>query len=288
VASDQPIVIVKKKARGHGGHHGGAWKVAYADFVTAMMAFFLVMWLVNQSKSVKAAIGGYFRDPGVFDQQHSNGAIPGGNGGLLPDGVPKTEQAAAEKDADSEKAAFERTANRIRNELEKGTDFQALKDQVEVSVTADGLRIQLLDSGKSSFFDTGSTSLKPETVKMLEVIARELSQLPEDVAIEGHTDNRPYSGNATNYGNWELSADRANAARRIMEPHLRANQLTAVRGFADREPRFPTDPGDPRNRRVSIVVRKPLPAGSSAAAGDSAAPAGTASPATSAAAPVQR
>src|SRR5262245_5321163 len=152
------IIIIKKKRRGHHGHHGGAWKVAYADFVTAMMAFFLVMWLVGQSKAVKASIGGYFRNPGIFEQERSNGPIGGGNGGILPDGVPKTETPAAS----AAQTALRQAADRIRQQLEVTPEFGALRDHVEVQLTAEGLRIQLLDSNESSFFDSGSAVLKGE------------------------------------------------------------------------------------------------------------------------------
>jgi chemotaxis protein MotB len=253
MASDQAVIIVKKKRGGHGGHHGGAWKVAYADFVTAMMAFFLVMWLVGQSKSVRGAIGGYFRDPGIFDQQHSDGAIPGGNGGILPDGVPKT--AAPVDDEAAERQALEHAAGRIRQQLEQSPDFRAIREHVEVTLTPEGLRIQLVESSESSFFDSGSSSLRPEAVKVLRLIAAELSKQPNSIAIEGHTDSRPYAAGGDAYGNWELSADRANAARRVMEVGLRPRQLGVVRGYADTQPRAGSEASDPRNRRVSIVVR---------------------------------
>jgi chemotaxis protein MotB len=253
MAQDHPVIIIKKKHGGHGGHHGGAWKVAYADFVTAMMAFFLVMWLVGQSKPVKQAIGGYFRDPGIFDQQKSNGAIPGGNGGILPDGVPKT--TPPQSDAATEQRALEQAADRIRATLESSPDFHVLRDHVEVNLTPEGLRIQLVESSESSFFDSGSSSLKPEAIKMLRLIASELARQPNTIAIEGHTDSRPYSSGREGYGNWELSVDRANAARRVMEADLRPHQLGVVRGYADTQPRPTLAASDPRNRRVSILVR---------------------------------
>ena len=248
---NQPIIIVKKVVHGHGGHHGGAWKVAYADFVTAMMAFFLVMWLVTQSKPVKAGIGGYFRDPGIFDQAKSNGPIAGGNGGVLPDGSAAkgltTEEEARE--------ALKQAAQHIQDRLEQEPQFKAMREQVEVHLTPEGLRVQLLESNKSSFFDSGSATLKGPTLQLLQLIATELAKQPNEIAIEGHTDSQPFTGGGANYSNWELSADRANAARRVMESTLRPNQLTAVRGYADTQPREGTTAADPRNRRVSIVVR---------------------------------
>ncbi len=254
-----PSVIVIKKIRkgGQAGHHGGAWKVAYADFVTAMMAFFLVMWILAQSSAVRAAIGGYFRDPGVFDFEKSTGMIPGGDQAPLnpdqppsapivrPDG-PMTEEQA--------RATLERTAGRLRAVLESLPDFKSLGKQIEMQVTAEGLRIELLEREDATFFDSGSAQLKPETGRILAAIAKELGQLPNDVVLEGHTDSRPYSRRG-DYSNWELSSDRANAARRIMASGgLRDHQVKAVRGFADTKLRLQDLPLDPRNRRVSIVV----------------------------------
>src|SRR5262245_31678127 len=254
----QPVIVVKKKA-GHAGHHGGAWKVAYADFVTAMMAFFLVMWLVNQSKPVKAAIGGYVRDPAAFDASGGRGVLPGGD----TVNQPKPEAPAAEQE---ERKRIEEAVMHIREGLDSDA-FASLRDQVEFSITPEGLRIDLVDKDDSTFFDSGSASLHGETEHILGVIARELGSLDHHVDIEGHTDSRGYAS-TERYSNWELSADRANAARRVMEhAGLRADQVTSVRGFADRELRFPADPLDARNRRVSILVKSPLLSTPAAGAG---------------------
>jgi chemotaxis protein MotB len=245
----QPIVIIKKRG-GHGGHHGGAWKVAYADFVTAMMAFFLVMWLVNQSKPVKAAVGGYFRDPGVFETgQGGRGVLPGGTAPTEEGPKPKT-------DADAERKTLESAVAHIRARLEQEPEFKTLRKQIEFTVTPDGLRIDLLESERSSFFDSGSSVMRAETESILAVIAKELGNLSEAVVIEGHTDSRPYAS-SERYSNWELSTDRANAARRVMaRSGLKETQVIGVRGLADRELRVPSAPLDPRNRRVSILVTR--------------------------------
>jgi chemotaxis protein MotB len=246
----QPIVIVKRR-RHHVGHHGGAWKVAYADFVTAMMAFFLVMWLVNQSKPVKAAIGGYFRDPGVF------GTGPGGRG-ILPGGDAVAEESAKSTDVDqaSERRALESAVARIRERIEQVPEFKRLSKQIEFTVTPDGLRIDLLEGDGSSFFDSGSAVMRAEAERILAVIARELGALSETIVVEGHTDSRPYAV-SDRYSNWELSADRANAARRVMEHGgLKQAQVSGVRGLADRELKVPNEPLNPRNRRVSILVTR--------------------------------
>ncbi len=286
------IIIKKVKKGGHGGHHGGAWKVAYADFVTAMMAFFLVMWILAQSNAVKAAIGGYFRDPGVFDFEKSTGMIQGGDQAPLnpdqPPSVRVTRPDAPIGEAEA-RAALEKTAGRLRAVLESLPDFKALGKQIEIQVTAEGLRIELLERADATFFDSGSARLKSETERILSAIAKELGQLPNDVVMEGHTDSLPYARRG-DYSNWELSADRANAARRVMERGgLRDHQIKAVRGFADTKLRLPDQPMDSRNRRVSIVVatsRSGDPDGARPAAGSGATPAETAAPAVAPAAPV--
>jgi len=246
-APQQPIIVVKKKG-GHGGHHGGAWKVAYADFVTAMMAFFLVMWLVGQSKSVKASVGGYFRDPAVFEAQNGRGVLPGGKGfEQVPDQPPG--------ETDVERKKLEAAADRIRVRLEQVPAFKTLRQQVELSVSPEGLRIDLVEQDESTFFTSGSAALRGESEHLLGVIARELDALNDQIAVEGHTDGRVYAA-SDRYSNWELSADRANAARRVMEREgLHADRIVSVRGLADRQLRIPSDPLDSRNRRVSILVK---------------------------------
>ena len=249
----QPIIIVKKKG-GHGGHHGGAWKVAYADFVTAMMAFFLVMWLVNQSPAVKAGVGGYFRDP-VGMSEGGRGVLPGADSIEIPKPQGPVDNAA---EATAEREKLEEAVAHIKESLNEVPAFQSLKDQVEFTVTPEGLRIDLIEKAESSFFDSGSASLHGEAEHLLSVIGKELGALSHDLDIEGHTDSRQYAA-SDRYSNWELSADRANTARRVMErAGVRLNQVTSVRGMADRELRVPEDPFDPRNRRVSILVKSPV------------------------------
>lgn len=238
--ADKPVIIIRKRAAHHRGHHGGAWKVAYADFVTAMMAFFLVMWIVGQSKQTKDTFAQYFRDPGAFDTSQGRGLMPGTEG--TPAEVPKPN------------ASLEQTASQIRKALEAMPKFNALSDRIKIEMAADGLHIELLDRAKDSFFDSGSAELKPEMLALLKVIAGELSVLPHKVAIEGYSDSRMYRP-GQDYDNWTLSADRANAARRVMEKGgLGAAQVDAVRGYANTRLRYPKDPLDPRNRRITIVV----------------------------------
>ena len=253
---DQPVIIIKKKGHGHGGHHGGAWKVAYADFVTAMMAFFLVMWLVTQKQEVKAAIGGYFRDPSAFDAM-GKGVLNGGTG-IDPGGSPAA--MPPEMAAEVEKKKLNEAADHIKEKLVEGSEFASLRDQIEMQVTPEGLRIELMDRNGSSFFDSGSALMRGESARILSVIASEIGKLDNDLFIEGHTDSRPYT-EQEQYTNWELSADRANAARRVMmREGIRPTQLKGVRGFADTQLHMANDPADPRNRRVSILVRSQVAA----------------------------
>jgi chemotaxis protein MotB len=246
---NQPVIIIKKAGHARHGHHGGAWKVAYADFVTAMMAFFLVMWIVGQSPQVKASVAGYFRDPGAFDQQRSAGLLPGASAGV------STSEVAPPQDIEAAKATLERVAAQLREAIQSIPKFAALGDRLQIHVTEEGLLIELLETNNESFFDSGSSHLREDTVALLEVIGKELSALTNKVAIEGHTDSHPYSA-PNGYTNWELSADRANAARRVMQPGLNPTQMEAVRGYADQHLRYPDNPLDPRNRRISIVVRR--------------------------------
>ena len=232
----RPIIILKKKG-GHGGHHGGAWKVAYADFVTAMMALFIVLWLLNSSKQVQEAVGGYFKDPtGTSKKVGSNMVGAGENFTLTRDNMPKLKE-------------------QLQMAMKQMADFEKLKSHIEMTVTAEGLRIELSESASGTFFDTGRAKLNGDGSEMLITLAQELGQLPNKISIEGHTDSKPYAPSAT-YGNWELSSDRANAARRVMQSNgIRPDQVTQVRGFADQRLRKPDDPLDPSNRRISLIVQ---------------------------------
>lgn len=231
----RPVII--KKAAGHGGHHGGAWKVAYADFVTAMMALFIVLWLMNSSKQVQEAVGGYFKDPtGTSKKVGSNMRGAGENFTLTRDNMPKLKE-------------------QLQSAMQQMADFENLKNHIEMTVTSEGLRIELSESASGTFFDTGSTKLKPDGEQLLVTLAQELGGLPNKLSIEGHTDSQPYAPSAT-YGNWELSADRANTARRVMQASgIRTDQITQVRGFADQHLRKPEARLDPANRRISLIVQ---------------------------------
>ncbi len=243
-----PVRIIKKNKRAHAGSHGGAWKVAYADFVTAMMALFIVLWIIGQSDAVKQAIAAYFKDPGVFSTTKSGGILTGApkSDPLPPPPVP-SDSLAAEMD----KLKVE--AGEIEKAIGAMPDFSKFKDKVDVTVTPEGLRIDLVEDSEGLFFDIGKATVKPETIKLLKMIATHLAHLPNGIVVEGYTDARPYS--SPGYSNWNLSADRANSARTVLEEGgLRNHQVLQVRGFADRNLKVPDQPLDYSNRRVSILV----------------------------------
>ncbi len=252
-AKEQPIIVIRRKKAGH-GHHGGAWKVAYADFVTAMMAFFLVMWLAAQDSRIRDSVAGYFQQPGVLPHETSNSVMASGMGGIDANGIAVISRKPNGL-LPQEQKSLVAAAEHIKDTLLKREELSTLRDQIDFAVSSEGLRMELVEKTGSSFFDSGSPVLRGEAEKILLVIAEEIGKLGNDVVIEGHTDSRPYA-TAEKYGNWELSADRANAAQRAMVAGgLHDGQLRAVRGFADTDLRYKDNPYDPRNRRVSIVVR---------------------------------
>ena len=243
------IIIVKKKARGHGGHHGGAWKVAYADFVTAMMAFFMVMWILGMDQNLRNSIEGYFSNPVGFKKGYTAGKSPLSSGNS-PGNVQSTPIRLVARR--QEEQQLDSTGGRIKSRL-KDAGLAAIGDRIEIIQTSAGLRIELAE-GKSGqeFFGVASTTMTATMKKTLEIVAQELAPLRNPIVIEGHTDAAQYAGL---YSNWELSADRANAARRVMEEAgLNPARVEEVRGMADRQLRNPENPLDPRNRRISIFL----------------------------------
>jgi len=243
--ASQPVIVIKKKG-GHGGHHGGAWKVAYADFVTAMMSLFIVLWLMNSSKPIKEAVAGYFKDPaGTTKLMGGNGRGPGVSAGEGPgDSLTLSED------------NMSKLKENLQSAIHQIEDLHKLKNQIEMTVTSEGLRVELLESAKGTFFDSGSPELNGSGQETLIVLAKELGSVPYRVSIEGHTDSKPLLRHGGQYGNWELSVDRANNARRLMQENgLRADQVTQVRGYADQQLRKPGVPEDPSNRRISILVQ---------------------------------
>lgn len=231
----QAIIIVRKKKGAHEGHHGGAWKVAYADFVTAMMALFIVLWLMSTSDDVKKAVAGYFNDPKGHSKQM--GSAVGGTGESLT----------------VSKGQMGNLKAKLESALREMPQFEKLKDNVKMTVTGEGLRIELLETEKGMFFETGKQDPSQYGRDLLVELAKELGKLKNPILIEGHTDSLPY--NSATYSNWELSTDRANQSRRVMQDSgLGSKQVLQVRGFADQQLRDPAHPQDATNRRVSVIV----------------------------------
>ena len=237
-AKTQPIII--KRTGGHAGHHGGAWKVAYADFVTAMMSLFIVLWLMGSSEKVKQAVSGYFNDPK-------------GTGKLL--GTLMTGTGTGVTVAQVSTDELQKLKDKLEQEIKARKELEKLSKQIEITITPEGLRIELIEGKDGTFYEMGSAKLSASGQELLSLLAKELKTLPNSLLIEGHTDSTPYSSDA-GYSNWDLSADRANAARRLMQQDgVRVNQVTQVRGYADQMLRMKNNPTDPSNRRVSILVK---------------------------------
>ena len=235
MSDKRPIIIIKKKVN-HGGHHGGAWKVAYADFVTAMMALFIVLWLTSSGEKVKKSIASYFNDPAGTVKELGTGMD--GTGDSVP----------------LDKKGISELKEKMERQIASRPDLSKLHNQVDIIITPEGMRVELMESKDGTFFQSGSSSLNTLGKEMLKLLAKELSSAPNRVSIEGHTDAQPY-GVDSRYDNWELSTDRANAARRLMQSTgLQPNQLAQVRGFADQQLRLPGNPLDPSNRRISVIV----------------------------------
>lgn len=250
-AREQPIIIVRKKRHGH-GHHGGAWKVAFADFMTAMFAMFLVLWLVNQSSDVKSAIAGYFQDPLGRANEFGSSIMPGEGAQTQTPRImsPRTV-------IDLRRDRMMRAAEQIRQQIREVPALAALAEHVEIELTEEGLRIQLLEDSSGVFFELGSARPKAAGSELLRFLGRTLGAIPNAVVIEGFTDAKPYH-RADGYSNWELSVDRANAARRIMqEGGLNLAQVQQVRGWADRKLRDPAHPFADSNRRVTVTMILP-------------------------------
>jgi chemotaxis protein MotB len=238
---DKPRIIIKK-VKGHGGHHGGAWKVAYADFVTAMMALFLVLWLLGASNSKeKAVIAHYFREPGVFSG--SRGIIPNGGEDKLGAGVIQAPTMEVLR------AALTESFSGLK-------ELVGAQDQVPITVTDDGVMIEIIDKDKQAFFDLSSAAVKPTMRRILELIVNEIKNRPNKLVISGHTDAVPYHDDAF-YSNWELSAARALNTRHVLQQlGLPSDRFDQVTGYADRKLRVPDNPRSPENRRISILIKK--------------------------------
>ncbi len=330
MAEDRPIIIKRIKKSG-GAHHGGAWKVAYADFVTAMMAFFLLLWLLNAvTEEQKRGIAQYFKPTIAPQNQQSQQAILNGQPAVMqavdgasaaqadvdvedseddaadnPDKPSDTDTATpvpaqpdqkAEKPVDvkeaqevvakAEQKQFEDVKQKIEQQIQQDPGLADLKNNIDIQQTPEGLLIQLLDKEKVSMFPTGSASMNDRSRQLLSLVAHVVAPLDNKLSISGHTDASPYRGKA-DYSNWELSTDRANAARRaLVNAGVNDNRVENVSGKADTDPKIKENPLSPENRRISIVLLRDKPvAGASAPAPAQAAPAEAAPAAASPAEP---
>lgn len=270
-------IIIKKVNKGHGGHHGGAWKIAYADFVTAIMAFFLLMWLLGSVGEVKLkGIADYFANPlkvtleggpsagasvslinaGGEDLTRQQGQVRNGTNPPIKANLDEnkmTEAQARKKIEEEDKKRIENLKKELESLINIDPALKAYKDQIKLDMTRDGLRIQILDQAKRPMFKVGSTHLESYAAEILNKLAPVINQLPNRLSIIGHTDSLPYNG--IDRSNWELSADRANAARReLVKDGYDEKKLLRVIGMAAALPFIPDDPADPRNRRISIIV----------------------------------
>ena len=243
------IIIKKINKGGHGGAHGGSWKVAYADFVTAMMAFFLLLWLISMvSPEKRARVSAYFKYFSIYDQSGSSF-------------MDSSSEIFAESGESSQKAFTsirEKNIKNMQEELKKGImgKLADAKDQIVIDTVEGGVRIQMTDKDGSLMFETGSNKLTPTAKQILRVIGDNINKLPNKISVEGHTDSLQYAGN--DYSNWELSTERASSARRELEANgLDAGRIDRVSGYADKDPLIRDNPEDPRNRRISIIVKVP-------------------------------
>jgi len=250
MADEKECIVIKKVIEGGHGHHGGAWKVAYADFVTALMALFIVLWILGQSDDVKENIAGYFNDPSGFGV---------GNGPSAIDGPGKTDVAPKELTLLQRKQMEKERLDEIGKELiEKlgDQDFQDIVDQVEIEFTEEGLRIEIMESNNDAFFEVGTAELKGKAAEILSVIGKQIAKTENKIVIEGHTDARPFTNRGQTYTNYELSADRANSARRaLLKAGVPQNKIVEIRGYAANRLRDKENPYDVVNRRISIIVK---------------------------------
>jgi len=284
---DQQPIIIKKIKKGGGGHHGGAWKIAYADFVTAMMAFFLLLWLLSAaSQEQLEGIADYFAPTVTSTSQSGSGQILGGTtvavDGALEDTVsrptvtmdlppPKAgsggeamqdEPVEAEVDAEETKAKaeqeqFDQAEQELKEALETLPEFQQMAQSLMVDNTVEGLRIQIVDQDGLAMFPSGSAAMYEHTERVLGLVVQIINKMPQNIAISGHTDAVPFGGNDQSYTNWELSSDRANSARRtLLNLGVPATRMSRVVGKAAMEPLLPDDPTNARNRRLSIVLMR--------------------------------
>ena len=270
----QPI-IVKRIRKGSHGHHGGAWKIAYADFVTAMMAFFLLMWLLGStSEGDKKGIADYFSSPlkvallssgsgsgdsssvvrgGGQDLTRTTGQVKRGDVEAKRNTV--NLQALKQEQLRAEVARLEEVKRKVESRIAASAQLAALGTQIRLDMTRDGLRIQIADEQNRPMFASGSAVVQPYMRELLREIGQVLAEVPNRLTLEGHTDALPFAGGERGYSNWELSADRANASRReLLSGGLADERVLRVQGLASSQPLEGTDPRAASNRRISIIV----------------------------------
>lgn len=249
--NNESPIIIKKINKGH-GHHGGAWKVAYADFVTAMMALFIVLWILGQDEEVIQNVAGYFRDPIGFSDKIKSFK----EGNSLTPGENNSDSSAIKNSKEEEILELKKMGDKILGELSSSPEFANLLDQVKIEVVDEGLRIEMVESNDDVFFEIGTANMKDEGRKLLEKIGQHLLTLPNKLIVEGHTDSRPYSTSGLGYSNYELSADRANSARRVLvSTGIENNRFDEIRGYADKKLLDKEDPFNLVNRRISIIIK---------------------------------
>lgn len=243
----RPIIVIKKKKK-HAEHHGGSWKVAYADFVTAMMAFFLLLWLLAMvSPEKRIALSQYFKEFSVFKEQGEK-VTQGGLGIFDQKGVGSVHGIAPGRMSE---LTPEKLKARIRTAVD--TKLQAMKDQVLVDIREGNVRIQIVDNEGSQMFLLGSAKPTEKALEILSLVSETIKETPNKIIVEGHTDAVPYKGGETT--NWELSTARASAARRVLENNgITPDRIAKVIGYADNDLLIKLYPNDPRNRRISIIL----------------------------------
>lgn len=294
MSDERPIIIKKVKKVSGGGHHGGAWKVAYADFTTAMMAFFMLLWLLNVSDEVTlAGLADYFTPTnasmsnssgagGILGGQsmESEGASRSGSSTITFDATPQNPNVTEPEEAESGKSyqegedkgkksyeanivtredkMFGQVQDALKSAIQEAEMLKKHQDQIIIEQTPEGLRIQLIDKDRRSMFKLGSAELYPFAEELLTMVGKVIQGLPNRIAISGHTDSSPTSPGA--YGNWELSSDRANAARRVISASkVRPDRFSEVTGRASTDPLFPDEPLRPENKRVTLLLLREAP-----------------------------
>ncbi|MCK9394910.1 MAG: flagellar motor protein MotB [Methylobacter sp.] len=275
MADQQPIIIKKKKKGGH-VHHGGAWKLAYADFVTAMMAFFLLMWLLGTTtEPERRGIAEYFQDPFKAATEQTGADVgdrtsiiqAGGadiasqdqgqvDKGLTPEIKEITPEEIEQKAEEIEREKLENLKQKIQEKIDSTPELTEFKDQIKLEITSEGLRILIVDDQNRPMYKLASAETEPQIKLILKALAPVINELPNKVSLNGHTDARPFPPNQKKYTNWELSSDRANAARyELIQGGLAEGKVLRVIGLSSSVPYSPTTaPLDPINRRISIIV----------------------------------